>query len=355
MINYKLLLINNSQSRWIHLGLFTHFLAGSLQVKPGSIITTDNQSSGKSTTKSLVIFDAMNLMGRDYKMYESCCNKNIFENIFVVGDIISDIQNIPICHKLQLLFNQGKCSQVNTLTKTFQSIPLKDRIRYKIFPGFIYAIKDLIKHPIVVLSLICKRRTLLFAGQNGIHSLNSILLKHKKENNPEEQRMTREVIEIHLSQCRTNIHHSSTSYDLSEEIINTHNIIMKELESSHYAVEQPFFHQSRETVVFKSVFRFVMIDYLEKKGLLTFIEYPKQFIRVYNSKLYKKHLLIDFGGVNGYESLYPRIADINCRGLKSFQFNQSKMKHCQTKMNCLQLSDYLKSQLLAMQHQLDNN
>ena len=136
--------------------------------------------------------------------------------------------------------------------------------------------------------------------------------------------------------------------EISDIILTLHTLLLKILEDNYLSKNYLIYKNEIGIVIFKSVFRIILLKYLDRMGLLIFIEYPKMYLRIYNSKLYSKFKYIDFGGNNGFEKLYPRTADLKSTGIEYFQFDQNKMKNCYSNLLKINLCKIIEDDLTKL-------
>jgi hypothetical protein len=345
VFNFK----SNAHIRWTYLGILTQREFFSDFHNTSIFITENPQDNTENSDKRLIIFDAMSLLGWRFEYYDKIFKANIFSTIYVVGDIITKVDEFISYHNVKLLFRQD-ITQTNEPIKMWQQISILSKIKYRILPCVFYALRDILNYPFEIIKLLRQKRTILFAGQTGIYSIINLFHCHTDKNNSEECNRITDFIEERL--CKNNYSFVDTE-NLARTILFEFEILKEELEKLKYSIIQPNFKYCREVILFKSIFRYFVILFLQKKGYLTVISYPKMYIRIYNSKLLKKHLLIDFGGVNGYENIYPRMADIIYNKLDYFQLDQLMMEQCQVAMNLKVITKYLECELANLLNKLN--
>lgn len=341
MKRVNILTNNSAHRRWILLGLKSHQYNSINKTTSIHYITT-NCDEVNNRPISLVLLDGVDLIGRNYEKTKTLIYSGRFDNIFVVGDICIKSKLIENQNIIKLLFKQ-QSTEDSILRIVDLRIDFFSKIKYNIPLDFLYPLKDFFSHPKIISKILFQPRTIIFAGQTGKYSILEIFQKHIHAN--DDIHIYINYLESIFSNLSMMITCEIKFEELASYIINAHFEILAKMDDTYYARLQPFFKTERNTVIFKSIFRFVILTFLQKKDLLFLITYPESFVRVYNSNLYKKHLFIDFGGVNGYESLYPRTADLCFNKLDFYQFEQEGMKTCQLNLNIEDLSLYIETQI----------
>jgi len=358
---YKIDVKNVAHKRWIKFGLLTHNNLKSDKEnitgfsKISKCVTTninyfDNYSHKKDYETSFVSLDAASFLGRTYTNTLEIIDRKKFKCIYIVGDL--GAKNIPFFDfdNLSLLYDQSKNNSFSTLNKIFHDIKFFEGMKSGIFPSALYFLKDVTSHPLEVKKLIFNtdfdKKKYIFAGQNGTHSIYNIFDQHECLESI--QKTNRIKISEILNEYINDISKDTSSLDISEIIINITNQLIEILENTTFALEQTNFRKYRETIIFKSVFRLCIIRLLDELGVLELIKYPDKYIRIYNSSYYEQYIHIDFGGVNGYEKLYPRVADIIFNKLSYHQLNQDDLKRCQASLEIKNLKRYIDCELALL-------
>lgn len=341
----KIKIHNLSQRRWVLLGLSTHH--DSFTTKKTIVDKAYKLITGKKY--SLVILDAISVLGKNYDEFCNQIIKKEPNTIYVVGDLF--FKNIPILSDkfAKLLFNQ-KYLEKNIQFLHFSKLPFFIKIANGALPNITYILKDIFKYPKLTLKVASASKMILFAGQSGKHSILEILKLHSSSNDLDKANTKIESI---FNQLEDKI--QDTNIDsLGQAIIEAFRLLSAILEKFTYAVLQPQFKLQRDIVIFKSILRYAILLSLQKQGKIYLIQYPNSYLSLYNTRLYKKHLFLDFGGINGYEKVYPRMADIIFNRLKYYQFNQNNMEECQYSLNANKLNNYIQQEITSL-YQLHNN
>ncbi|TRZ76717.1 MAG: hypothetical protein D4R94_04365 [Chitinophagaceae bacterium] len=348
-MKYKIITNNAPHRRWIKFGVLTqqnndysNYKVN--RQKPSTehhLILKNEDNAIENDLKSFVSLDAADFLGRDFIKLTTSLSTRGFSNVFIVGDLGVSESPIPTLDNVVLLYNQNNANDIKKLYKSLHSNTLYENFSNGIYPGFFYGTKDLLKHPLKVSKLLFEKNNLiLFAGQDGSHSIYNIFSKHTKEPN----NLQSKVKNI-LDKLSNEIVNEPSVTNASNSIIKGVSEISFLLENTPYAIEQTNLKVQRETIIFKSLFRFILIRLLIKQGLITIIKYPEEYIRIYNSNWYNRHTFIDFGGVNGYEKIYPRVADMIYNQLPFVQFDQEEMKLCQQKNSIADLASFIDVQM----------
>ena len=338
------IIASRAHKRWIYLGLLSQNDKNCFTQKPIKIVTTNKILSSNDNSISFVLLDGINAIGKNYSQFIQLLESNSFKEIYVVGDAILNNSFFKKYKNIKLLFYQDFYHNKDV----FKKLTIGKRIKYNILPGLFYFAKDVINNSSFVLDLIKMPKTILFAGQTGKHSVVNLFINHIDNDFEESKLYFDNYIEACFNDCDKSIENNNTIENLVTIIIETSNKLKTKLDETKIAIDQTEFEFERYTVIFKSVLRFVIISHLKHLNLLKVIPYPDYYVRLYHSEFYRKHLLIDFGGVNGYESLYPRTADIILNNLHFYQFDQNNMKLCQQNLNSSVLSNYLTKELFKL-------
>lgn len=347
------ILASNAHKRWIRFGLASHKGLNLFSEFSNKIFTTNKSLVIRNKQCSLVVLDGINLIGKNHTFYKDILESNLHDEIFIVGDAILNNTYFNQFKNIKLLFYQDFRDNKDVLQK-FKNINIYNRFRYNILPGFFYFAKDFINNPVFVSDLIKMPKTILFAGQTGKHSIISLFLNHITEDYEKEKVSFEHYVDNCFKRCDNQIKSNNSIDNLCNLIIETNKEIKLKLDKTELAKLQPSFEFERDTVIFKSVLRFVLITHLKYLNLLNVIPYPGFYVRLYHSKFYRKHMFVDFGGVNGYETLYPRTADMVFNQLNFYQFNQQDMKLCQKDLNFNVLSEFLNQELFKLKMSYGN-
>jgi hypothetical protein len=343
-MNYKINVDNYAHKRYINYGLKTHDYNRTEQEdlinnERISIVTTITEKKNVKIQQSLVVLDSASILGKHFVGFTKMLENNDLVSIYIVGDTCFESDYIKSKTNIKLLYKQG----INNVFEVFDSHGLFKYFINGNLPGIVYFCRDIVKQPRIVYKILTKSKSILFAGQDGESSIKFLLSSHIE--NSENLEIIQQRLSLSLKNISSKINKFTTIKSISKHIIELTSEFSDIIEKTDYALDQKFFKEQRMTILFKSFFRFFMIKYMESKEILTVIKYPKEYLRIYNSKFYNRNYFIDFGGVNGYESLYPRMADIIYNQLQYFQFNQDELRLCQLELDTNCLETYIKTQI----------
>jgi hypothetical protein len=337
-----------AEKRWVRLGLLTHSRQEPQnedrmvhRLSAWSSVSSSWESA-EFEQRSFYFLDAARFLGREYECLKSCLSAEIVHRAFVVGDLGCRAEPITGIPKIQLLYEQIPLSEFRFRVKAFESSGFFHGIRCGLLPSSLYATRDALLHPAAVAKILAMRPKLLFAGQSGLISMRNLFLQHG------DVREWVDRVSPVVAQLNTEVRVCGSVEHAAKLMLEYTASFTRLLELTTYALTQEQLKIQRHTVVFKSVFRFVLCNLLKNLHLIINLDYSMGFLRVYQSCIYSKHLLIDFGGVNGYEVLYPRSADMLRSGAVFFQLEQEKMLGCQMELSDRQLRCYIESQLAAI-------
>lgn len=363
-MKFKLLCNSAPHRRWIKFGLLTHCFDGDDVLKKPCVrnnrilnyLTMDlaNFKSIKDngdTFKSFIALDAANFLGKNYDRLTNALESDEISAVYVVGDLGVMNNLVPHLPKVRLLYNQKYSADLHEFYSVLHSMSYYEAAAYGVYPGFFYGCKDIASHPSKALSLMFSReKKVIFAGQDGRHSIYSLFLQHEEESLHKDKNLQFKVESV-INRLLSDVESQPSVENAANLIVNGTMELSSILENTEYAKTQDLFKSQRKTVLFKSIFRLVMLRVLSLKGLLTIIDYPAEYLRIYNSNFYRQHLFIDFGGANGYECIYPRVADMVFNRLSFFQFDQDGMLSCQDNLLADGLAVYIDGQLHHMSSQ----
>lgn len=353
-MNYKILSETGARRRWIKLGTLTRRIEDEYLDKPSCgqskaslhyLITAldalaPNIEQGRELI-SFVSLDSAFFLGKSYESLTNAVNSHCFSSVYIVGDL--GVSNNPIPHipKAKLLYSQEYSQNGEKLYASLHAHDLWEGIVHGIYPGVLYGCKDLVMHPLRVAKLLSSEsKLILFAGQDGTYSIQNLFMQHD-DNALSNAAMWRANVNGILKRLSGEMEIQPSVVGAAELIVAGTSELTELIENTKYAIEQGYLKEQRCTVLFKSVFRFVFLRLLVRMNLLTIIAYPTEYIRIYNSNLYNRHLFLDLGGINGYEPIYPRVADMVYSGLVYFQVNQQGMQSCQQNLSIDQVARFI--------------
>lgn len=343
-MSFKVVTSGPAEMRWVRFGLLTHDGESRLgEAAAEGLLTSGVEAPANEAPldgrQSFYFMDAARLLGRDLERFAARVAPLSVEHAFVVGDLGCAGGPIPNVGKIELLYHQIGFAEFRRRLRVLEASARAKVKAAALYPRWVYAARDVVHQPRSVLRILMKPPTIVFAGQSGLDSLRNVFRQHES-NEPEAARAFEAAIEGLEEEAKT----CESSARAAENIIRHSAAIEMAVEATKLAQMQSHLRSQRFTIIFKSVLRFVLLSTMANRGWLINIGYDFGFLRVYQSRMYRRHLFVDFGGVNGYEPLYPRMADIMRSELDFYQLSQPLMHACQMSRSESCLKGYIDEQ-----------
>lgn len=331
--------IARSHRRWVYLGLVSHGEEARIgEFRPWERVRSADLQGGSSP--AFYLLDSARILGEGYEHYQALRDEYPKVTVSTVGDLGGSAEIVPGLSDVRLLYEQLGFAEFRRRVLAAGAGPGNWKPSCGLHPSMLYMARDWVCHPMLTRQVLKQKAALLFGGHSGIASLKTLFAQHDGGDRGTVEQLDRTITKMASDGARC------ASAGTAAQLITYHGSKLEELlAGTKYAQRQPHLGVQRKCVVFKSVFRFFFIKLLSAKQTLIHLDYAAGFLRIYQSQLFQDLKLIDLGGVNGFESLYPRTADMVRAGLKFHQINQVAMRNCMQEMEVRLLEKYLEEEL----------
>jgi hypothetical protein len=287
------------------------------------------------------VMDGLFLATPTFVKYSSQGSFDAIKYLYVVGDLggIDDLRNW-VGRELGLLLDADTCAPM--IRELKDSNPVT-RLKFGILPSAVHTLKDQMKElrqlrrrPSVV------ERTALFAGNDGISPVLQMVATCV-----EEPLTDADVSSIKSSFAATapekaggRNRTTALARRVSRAYETLQTFVRCRIERSRNR-EFRFYGPGISTILFKGVFRYACLQELKSLRLVETIHAPRN-ISVYNRAQFNDRLMLDFGGINGFEPLYPRSMECALYGKRRITVNEaSRAAFDQGRVNVPVLEDVL--------------
>ena len=277
------------------------------------------QQLGSSVQMRLVLLDSIDAFRNVRSRIFDALDRGWLKDVLYVGDLGLRPHELFDGRPCSLLYDQlsnyhREGNLMFQLRARLLTIRRGQHHLYRL--GLTSLAKDLATHPVECLRLALGPGTVVFAGRSGMcgimHTVASLGCdsqcrdKFFNELQRDLARLDRAPFE---ETCREFARLLQKAYRFAEQI-------------SHDELS----FKARKCILFKSLFRLFCLSLLSRYIKLVVLGYPEYYLRVYESRVYRRHTFLDFGGINGFESIYPRTADLSSNGAKWLQVDQELMR-----------------------------
>ncbi len=246
-----------------------------------------------------------------------------FMQVFLVGDCGS-LEDLRVAsgRKDAKLLLEGE-----RLTRLIQKLRGADpltRLRYHIPPSLFYECWDYIKDPRD--SFKRSGAKLFFAGNDGLRGIGAVFAALEAFDRLHESGLGPQVYAETVSEA---LARNMSLEQLAVLSLDYYNRLCEEVAIRLRSEltnqdEVARIHRNRccKAILFKSLFRHFVLSWIISKDLAIVITSPRRNKSFYAHRNLNHHLMLDFGGLNGFEEIYPRTLDCMLYGKGIVSLNE---------------------------------
>jgi hypothetical protein len=244
-------------------------------------------------------------------------------HIYAVGDLGGlDRLRARVGRPVELLLDAAICDAL--VDRLAVANPWR-RLRFGLLPASAYTINDRLKswrQSRTLRDTVSRRGGLLFAGNKGVGPVREML-----STCVERPLETNEIDAI--SAAFSTIHgcgsHSAdaAAAEIAGQVCAAFDALKRSVELSIAHSRNaafPFDDYGISMILYKALFRYAVLERLRWLQLVETI-HPPHNVSVYTRPRFKLRRMLDFGGINGFEALYPRSLDCRLYGKRMMSFN----------------------------------
>lgn len=267
----------------------------------------------------LVLLDAVEAIGNCRHEILTALENGWAKDVLYVGNLGLRTSEFLEGRPCDLLFDQtaNYKDQGSGISRIRNRLLTISRGRHDLYHlGLASFVKDAITHPSRCAELALGKKRAVFAGRDGIDAVHLLL---GSINCPAKDRnfLLHEIEAAGTRSLKASIDDLCCEF---ARLIDTmyRYIVVNSLNEIH--------QRAMRCISFKALFRYFCLTHLSNRTDLAFLRYPNCYLRVYESPIYRRHKFLDFGGVYGFEPIYPRTSDLCMSGSAYLQLDQKRMR-----------------------------